>query len=70
MFGVIAVTHAMLPLLRRSAAARIVNMSSELGSLTHLADPSSPWSANLLLDPPPLLHLEERAERDHRALRQ
>ncbi|MGW0771077.1 SDR family oxidoreductase [Streptomyces sp. NPDC002676] len=44
-FGVIAVTHAMLPLLRRSAAARIVNMSSELGSLTHLADPGSPWSA-------------------------
>lgn len=43
-FGVIAVTHAM-PLLRRSAAARIVNMSSELGSLTHQADPGSPWSA-------------------------
>lgn len=43
-FGVIAVTHAMLPLLRRSAAARIVNMSSELGSLTHLADPGSPWA--------------------------
>ncbi|MEU4303866.1 SDR family NAD(P)-dependent oxidoreductase [Kitasatospora aureofaciens] len=44
-FGVIAVTHAMLPLLRRSAAARIVNMSSELGSLAHMADPGSPWSA-------------------------
>ncbi|MFD8322878.1 SDR family oxidoreductase [Kitasatospora purpeofusca] len=44
-FGVVAVTHAMLPLLRRSAAARIVNMSSELGSLAHQADPGSPWSA-------------------------
>ncbi|WP_051732169.1 SDR family oxidoreductase [Kitasatospora phosalacinea] len=44
-FGVVAVTHAMLPLLRRSAAARIVNMSSELGSVSHLADPGSPWSS-------------------------
>ncbi|MEV7418013.1 SDR family oxidoreductase [Streptomyces sp. NPDC089919] len=43
-FGVIAVTNAMLPLLRHSGAARIVNMSSELGSLAHLADPDSPWS--------------------------
>ncbi|MFD7560822.1 MULTISPECIES: SDR family oxidoreductase [unclassified Streptomyces] len=43
-FGVIAVTHAMLPLLRRSTAGRIVNMSSELGSLTHQADPGSPWA--------------------------
>ncbi|HUY52420.1 MAG TPA: SDR family oxidoreductase [Streptosporangiaceae bacterium] len=33
-FGVVAVTNAMLPLLRRSAAGRIVNMSSDLGSLT------------------------------------
>src|SRR5258708_2207250 len=32
-FGVFAVTKAMLPLLRRSAAGRIVNMSSGLGSL-------------------------------------
>ncbi|MER7208115.1 SDR family oxidoreductase [Streptosporangium sp. NPDC000239] len=36
-FGVIAVTNAMLPLLRRSQAARIVNVSSVLGSLTHAA---------------------------------
>ncbi|MFD8822425.1 SDR family oxidoreductase [Streptomyces sp. NPDC059605] len=36
-FGVIAVTNAMLPLLRRSGAARIVNVSSVLGSLTHAA---------------------------------
>jgi NAD(P)-dependent dehydrogenase (short-subunit alcohol dehydrogenase family) len=38
-FGVIAVTHAMLPLLRRSPAARIVNLSSNLGSLSLHADP-------------------------------
>ncbi|MFD9725001.1 SDR family oxidoreductase [Streptomyces sp. NPDC059072] len=44
-FGVISVTHAMLPLLRRSAAGRIVNMSSELGSLAHQADPGSPWAS-------------------------
>jgi NAD(P)-dependent dehydrogenase (short-subunit alcohol dehydrogenase family) len=39
-FGVVAVTNAMLPLLRRSAAGRIVNMSSDIGSLTLNADPS------------------------------
>ncbi len=32
--GVIRVTNAMLPLLRRSTAPRIVNMSSSVGSLT------------------------------------
>ncbi|HEU5029665.1 MAG TPA: SDR family oxidoreductase [Spirillospora sp.] len=42
-FGVVAVTNAMLPLLRRSPAGRIVNVSSELGSLTLLTDPSSPF---------------------------
>ncbi|MEW9533175.1 SDR family oxidoreductase [Microbispora sp. NPDC049125] len=42
-FGVIAVTNAMLPLLRRSAAGRIVNMSSEVGSLEMAADPDSPF---------------------------
>ncbi|WP_406049195.1 SDR family NAD(P)-dependent oxidoreductase [Kribbella sp. NBC_00889] len=30
----VAVTNAMLPLLRRSAAARIVNLTRDLGSLT------------------------------------
>lgn len=39
-FGVIAVTQAMLPLLRKSSAARIVNVSSGLGSLTWIADPA------------------------------
>jgi NAD(P)-dependent dehydrogenase (short-subunit alcohol dehydrogenase family) len=41
-FGVIAVTNAMLPLLRRSDSARIVNVSSLLGSLTHAADREDP----------------------------
>jgi NAD(P)-dependent dehydrogenase (short-subunit alcohol dehydrogenase family) len=43
-FGAIAVTTAMLPLLRRSKAGRIVNMSSSLGSLTLTSDPAAPWS--------------------------
>jgi NAD(P)-dependent dehydrogenase (short-subunit alcohol dehydrogenase family) len=33
-FGVVAVTNAVLPLLRRAPAARIVNVSSGVGSLT------------------------------------
>ncbi|MFI6026673.1 SDR family oxidoreductase [Amycolatopsis magusensis] len=33
-FGVVRVTNAMLPLLRRAASPRIVNMSSNMGSLT------------------------------------
>ena len=32
-FGVVAVTNAMLPLLRQAPAARIVNVSSEVGSV-------------------------------------
>lgn len=39
-FGVIAVTQAILPLLRKSSAARIVNVSSGLGSLTWVGDPA------------------------------
>ncbi|MGK9124262.1 SDR family NAD(P)-dependent oxidoreductase [Olivibacter sp. SA151] len=39
-FGVIAVTQAALPLLRKSDAARIVNVSSGLGSLTWVSDPA------------------------------
>lgn len=42
-FGVLAVTKAMLPLLRRSAAGRIVNVSSSAGSLTLSADPKNPY---------------------------
>jgi NAD(P)-dependent dehydrogenase (short-subunit alcohol dehydrogenase family) len=33
-FGVVRVTNAMLPLLRRAASPRIVNMSTTMGSLT------------------------------------
>jgi NAD(P)-dependent dehydrogenase (short-subunit alcohol dehydrogenase family) len=38
-FGVFAVTKAMLPLLKRSRAGRIVNMSSGAGSLTETSSP-------------------------------
>jgi NAD(P)-dependent dehydrogenase (short-subunit alcohol dehydrogenase family) len=41
-FSVIAVTQAMLPLLREAPAARIVNVSSGSGSLTMNADPNNP----------------------------
>lgn len=39
--GVIRVTNAMLPLLRRSAHPRIVNQSSHVGSLTLQTDPET-----------------------------
>ena len=42
-FGVLAVYQAMLPLLRESSEARIVNVSSGVGSLTANADPASPY---------------------------
>ncbi|RNL86476.1 SDR family oxidoreductase [Halostreptopolyspora alba] len=43
-FGVVAVTNAMLPLLRAAPAARIVNVSSEVGSIGSLTDPDNPMS--------------------------
>ena len=42
LFGLIAVTQAFLPLLKKSAAGRIVNLSSILGSIALHADPASP----------------------------
>ncbi|MGP3915280.1 hypothetical protein [Nonomuraea sp. 10N515B] len=36
---VLMVTNALLPLLRRSPSARIVNVSSGVGSLAHHTDP-------------------------------
>ncbi|MEH2073859.1 MAG: SDR family oxidoreductase [Nostoc sp.] len=39
-FGVFAVTKALLPLLKKSRAGRIVNLSSSLGSLTQNSDPN------------------------------
>ncbi len=40
-FGMVAVTKAMLPLLRRAPAGRIVNLTSVLGSIAEHADPNS-----------------------------
>ncbi len=42
-FGVLAVYQAMLPLLRLSSDARIVNVSSGVGSLTTNANPAFPY---------------------------
>lgn len=48
-FGVVTVTNALLPVLRRSPAGRIVNQSSELGSMTRMLDTASPtWPLNNL----------------------
>ena len=42
-FGVLAVTQAMLPLLREAPAGRIVNVSSGVGSLTRVSVPAYPY---------------------------
>ena len=39
LFGLVAVTQAFLPLLRKASEGRIVNISSGLGSLTSVSDP-------------------------------
>ncbi len=44
-FGLVAVTNAMLPLLREAPAARIVNVSSEVGSVALTTEPQSPMWA-------------------------
>jgi Dehydrogenases with different specificities (related to short-chain alcohol dehydrogenases) len=41
-YGVVAVTNAVLPLLRQGTAPRIVNVSSEVGSISSMTDPDSP----------------------------
>ena len=51
-FGVIRVTNAMLPLLRRSASPRIVNMSSTVGSLTRQTEPGGETGPIGLAYPP------------------
>jgi NAD(P)-dependent dehydrogenase (short-subunit alcohol dehydrogenase family) len=48
-FGSIRVIQAMLPLLRRATAPRIVNVSSGLGSLTLAATPGTKYAAAPLL---------------------
>lgn len=45
-FGVLAVYQAMLPLLRATPGARIVNVSSGGGSLTIASDPSLPYRSH------------------------
>lgn len=47
--GTLAVTQAMMPLLRRSPAGRIVNLSTTLGSLSINGDPTSPYYEARLL---------------------
>ncbi|WP_221031460.1 SDR family oxidoreductase [Actomonas aquatica] len=42
-FGTFRATRAFLPLLRKSAHGRIVNVSSSLGSLWTMTDEKSPW---------------------------
>lgn len=42
-FGTLAITQALLPLLHNAPAARIVNLSSGLGSLTWNSDPKFPF---------------------------
>src|SRR5580693_4973051 len=44
-YGVLAVTQAMLPLLREAPAARIVNVSSGVGSLALNSDPAFHYRA-------------------------
>ncbi|MGR6319570.1 SDR family NAD(P)-dependent oxidoreductase [Micromonospora soli] len=41
-FGAVRVTHAFLPLLRRSAAPVVVNVSSGLASMARVTDPGTP----------------------------
>lgn len=42
LFAVVQLTQALLPLLKRAPAARVVNLSSQLGSFGWHTDPSSP----------------------------
>ena len=60
-FGVLAVYQAMLPLLRESPDARIVNVSSGVGSLTTNADPAFPYRA---IFGPGLPGVQDGAQRD------
>jgi len=48
-FGTIAVTQALLPLVKKSRAGRIVNVSSSLGSITLNADPNWDYAAVKLI---------------------
>ena len=52
-FGVIQVTEAFIPLLKKSKNPRIVNVTSELGSLTLQQDPEWEFSAFKSITYPP-----------------
>ena len=67
-FGVIAVTNAMLPLLRRSPAPRIVNVSSHAASLTITSDPGRPLCSAAAVGG--VRAVQDRADRADRAVRQ
>nr|BAJ07858.1 putative ketoacyl reductase [Streptomyces sp. 2238-SVT4] len=54
-FGVITVTNALLPLLRRAGSARIVNVSSAVGSLSAAAANVDPTGVHLPGEFPTLL---------------
>jgi NAD(P)-dependent dehydrogenase (short-subunit alcohol dehydrogenase family) len=43
LFGAVSTTEQLLPLLRRSEAGRIVNVSSTMGSLSDQSNPDSPY---------------------------
>lgn len=43
-FSLVSVTQKLIPLLKKSESARIINVSSILGSNTVQSDESSPWS--------------------------
>ena len=65
-FGTVAVTNAMVPLLRKSDAGRIVNISSGLASFALRAGPNAPLSS---MDPS-LQFLQDGAQCGHGQLRQ
>jgi NAD(P)-dependent dehydrogenase (short-subunit alcohol dehydrogenase family) len=48
--GVVSVTEAFLPLLRRSSAPRLIFVSSTTGSITYAADPNSPLHGGGAID--------------------
>jgi NAD(P)-dependent dehydrogenase (short-subunit alcohol dehydrogenase family) len=47
LFGVFSVTRAFLPLLKKSKSGKVINMSSDLGSLEQASDPGSKFDAIL-----------------------
>ncbi len=48
-FGLVAVTQAFLPLIRKSKAGCIVNVTSDMGSMTRNTDPAHPYSGLTVL---------------------